>query len=454
MSDGDGVMRVEGISDEPIPSEFLFDGWERFMFRVPASDYEREDELAFLKKHYEKVSASVAEHTKFTTEALDQATSEVYRLQKEPVKSGKACLSSETFGRKYLVLNSVKRELCVELYKQRIPVHKKILETLMRLRAVLGELIRCPRRIAFVVSEISDYVASYRQSQADFLLSEKIRAVSYGSDELAEVIRVLSHPFSTRQSSKDVLVATISNMSKLYDPVTCYLAETDDFARFSCLMKKRMSLFVEKTCDLESMTIVQRICHVAQKLSEFLGPENQDRIVVVGLCVARFWFGQMMVVDETLGRSVGGFEACLERLRNSKLRDLSPPVGDKLDLELTPEEFLRSNPMFAQIETLVFECFLKYCPSDMAHILQLIQLRFAAFAGGLLQKSIDDRACLPLITFLWKLLFIGSSLPFHRCVIFAEAHMRLPVYKGTLFRSCQVAFDALKLFPEFNPYET
>lgn len=447
----DEVPRVSGISDEPIPNEFMFDQWEQFLFRIPESDYQHGDELEFLTKHYEKVETLITEATKFTTEALDKVTSEAYRLQKEPAKpKRKAWLLNEELGRKYLALHSVKINLCVELYKQRIPIHKKILEILMRLSAILSELKRCPRRIGFITPEITEYVHSYRQYERDFRLSEQIRAVTFGMDELKDAIRVLSYPFVARGATKQLLLTLLENMTKLYDPNTCYLCETDDFAQFSYVLQKRMNVFIEESCDFESMTLAQRIMHVSERIVEVLALTNENEKTVLGLCVARFWFRETMAVNEVLSKPVLRLEERFRDLRDQKLRDLLPPNEISLDLSLTPREFFQSNPMLTQIDAILLECLFQYCPSDVARIVNLVQLRFAAFAASILHKSIEDRAINPFVMFLWKILYISSPVPFHRCIIFAEAYMRISVYKGTLFRSCQVAYDALRLFPEFT----
>lgn len=97
-------------------------------------------------------------------------------------------------------------------------------------------------------------------------------------------------------------------------------------------------------------------------------------------------------------------------------------------------EFFESNSYLSQSIDLFDSCMFLYAPEDIMKEFYFIHLIFAGYVATKMKINIDDEIVLDGVQFLWKLLFIISSIPNINGVIsFVQKYMSYDCYPKILF---------------------
>jgi hypothetical protein len=226
-------------------------------------------------------------------------------------------------------------------------------------------------------------------------------------------------------------------MTQLWDPLSGYLPETQDFLDLCEFISVKSGLEAKIGAEFHSLPFSYKISLSLAEVMSTFESLTQSEENVIGLAVARFWFSS---IDRTY-RVNSDLVAHLSDLSGVPVRELC----DFFDFEGVSAEFLRSIPILESVPDRLFECMFATVPDDIAHAIHAIELRFAGFAASMFRKELDDPALHSMTLILWKIAIIASEVGVIDAILeTVEEHMALNIFHGPIFTNCQKVISVVK----------
>jgi hypothetical protein len=232
-------------------------------------------------------------------------------------------------------------------------------------------------------------------------------------------------------------------VSQLWDPLSGYLPETQDFLNLCDFIAPKTDLSSKVGPEFDQLPLSYKISlSLAEVVSSFESLSESEEIVI-GLAVARFWFNKMAPEHKYCINA--RFVTYISNLSLLPVRNLT----NLFEFEGNSAKFLQSVPILAGIVDKLFECMFATVPDDVAHIISGIELRFAGFSASKLKKDLDDDEIWEMVSVLWRLAVIGSGIGVIDGVLgLVEEHLKLNVFHGPIFRNCGRVLGVVKKLVE------
>ena len=135
-------------------------------------------------------------------------------------------------------------------------------------------------------------------------------------------------------------------------------------------------------------------------------------------------------------------------MKDQNINDLNPPKScfEIFNFDITPADFFESNSYLCQSVEIFNSCIFLYTPEDIMKQFHLVHLTFAGYIATKLKINIDNVIVAKGIQFLWKLLFVVSSIPNIESVIrFIKRFMNLSCYPQILFDTFKYPLNVCQL---------
>lgn len=187
--------------------------------------------------------------------------------------------------------------------------------------------------------------------------------------------------------------------------------------------------------------IINSIIKAIQAFSEINYPSSNE---IIGLFVSRFWFSRTLICKFEMMKENKILQTKLLDMNTKKIKNLNPPKSclNIFNFDVSIIEFCESNSFLSQSIDLFDSCMFLYAPED---IMKEFHLIFAGCVATKMKTNIDDEIVLDGVQFLWKLLFIISSIPNINGVIsFVQKYMSYDCYPKILFETFQIPLNVFK----------
>jgi hypothetical protein len=435
------------FTNDPIPANLLFPEAPNFLVAIPPPECEdiAETKRALLK-HYRKIAIKITNQIEELTnlKEVDQMFLDQIKLWRTDNKSSECTSVNAAVWRPWLVLYAKQKKLGIIAHTQKINWIQKNITPLERMREIVAELIDHPRRIAILLPGFRELP----KTATSELIWRRLKSITFAVDDLMSIMSFLPRPFSEVSTAKAFLKSIIGNSAGLWDSVTGYLCETEDFMLFCEFFQSRFSS-AHTNPEFARFSRAEKVDASITELMKLLSLTAESEIRVLGLMVSRFWFSRSILEGTYLRVENEKLSKYLNTLRSKKLRELANGKFRVFDSDLTAPEYIESIPMLHPALGLLFDCLFRSSPDDCAYALHSIQIRLAGFAAGALNKRITEKITVDSVHFLWRLLLIASTVPVLDGLFqLIEDHMRLPVYHGEVYRNTLIAQSAFRKLVE------
>lgn len=438
------------FTKSPLPDELLFDGYENFLNFLPCFGY-YDEEFCYnvLPRNYKKSLSIIEKQINISNENIDKYTSELHDIENTnlvPEKSKLNYLNSK-YWRESVILFWTQVKYSKELNEKRIKAYEKNLYILKRLVAIIQELRANIRYIAILYSSIESITKNLTKG-FESKLRIKIKTVSLALSDKQYYLGLLPKPFLDFENSKAQIIQIIKSGNKYIDPTTHYLCESNSTAIFEDFMKSNFSplKILESKYDttLQFDQIIDSTIKAIQAFSEINDPSSNE---IIGLFVSRFWFSRTLICKFDMMKQNANLQNKLLRMSPQKINNLNPPdtCFDIFNFDLTSIEFFESNSYLSQSIESFNSCMFLYAPEDIMKEFHLIHLIFAGYVATQMKININDDIVIDGVKFLWKLLFIISSIPnIDGIMHFVRKFMSCSCYPKILFETFQIPFSVCK----------
>ncbi|OHS99656.1 hypothetical protein TRFO_08279 [Tritrichomonas foetus] len=436
------------FTKDPLPKGLLFEGSENFVHFLPYFGFYDEAFCEIvLPKNYNKSLSIIEKQKSINIENLTKCYQELSEIKKRnivPVKS-KLSVLNRKYWQETVILYWKESKYLEILQKKRIKAYKQNIKLFNNLIDIIHELQINSRYIAILYSRIE--AVTKTMTEFESRLQSRIKAVGLALSEKKQYMGYLPHPFLNYESAKARLISIIRASGRKMDPSIHYLCESGETGFFEDFMKSSFSplgaiesKYTEKEIDL-------RIESTIKAISLFTELKNRDDIEIIGLISSRFWFARTLICRIDLFKINETFNKKFFKLKQEMVKNLKPPKSNLsiFSSDLKPCEFLKSFSMLLPSIDIFGSCYFMYSPEDIASTFHLLHLRFAGFLANELKVDIEKKIILNGIKFLWKLVFISSSIPNVDSLIrFVERMKGISCYPKILFDSFQFPLQVMK----------
>lgn len=438
------------FTKSPLPDELLFEGYENFLHFLPCFGYYDETFCNnVLSKNYQKSLTIIEKQISICNEAIEKHTQELHEIENKNLVPEKAKLNylNSKFWRESVILYWTEIKYRKKLNEKRIKAYQHNLYILKRLISIIQELRVHIRYIAILYSSIESITKNLTKG-FESKLRIRIRAASLALSDKQFYLGLLPQPFLDFEKAKSQIVYIIKSSQKYVDPTTHYLCESNLNAMFEDFMKSDFSPLksLESKYDIEKQfdQIINSSMKAVRAFSELKDSSYNE---IIGLLVSRFWFSRTLICKYDMMRENNLFRSKLNEMRSQYVKNLSPPKScfKIFNFELTSIEFFERNSYLSQSIDSFDSCIFLLTPEDIMKEIHLIHLSFAGYVATQLKTNINDSIVNEGVQFLWKLLFIVSSIPNVDSVIrFVHRFMDFICYPKILFESFKFPLQVCK----------
>lgn len=431
------------FTDNPLPEELLFDGYEKFFHILPSFGYfDQEFCNDTLERNYEKSLALLHKQRNACERFIIKYETELEEAQSQNIEPQKIVLSylNRQYWQEAGVLKATEKKLHIRLLKKRIQAYQKTIILFNKLIQIIQELQERMRYIAFLYSSVHSVMRTL-SVEFESKLQFKLKATRLTLSDRKMYIRLFPCPFLDLVTARTHVIQIINSCQKYIDPATHYLCETSSTPLFADFMKSECSPLkaieakysIEKDAEKVIHSSIRGICQFTQN-------SHPSYVELLSLLVSRFWFSYSLYSKHFMRHANPQFQQKLIQLRSKCINQMNPPKSclALFNKEITPVDFFHSTPFLEPSIDSFDSCLFMYAPEDIMNEFRLIHLRFAGYLATQLKTDINGTVAQQGIGFLWKLLFIVSAVPnVDGIITFIETYYRMKCYPKELSQTIE-----------------
>lgn len=440
------------FTTDPLPSDLLFDGYDRFLSPIPVFGYpDKHFAIELIVPHFEQAVMIINGCLQVIDKNLGPLGQKEKKLKEtnlQPSRTTKNALNVNDWRmRVYLTVkeNRVKLKR-VQLLQEGF---RNALTVMTKLRELALELCEHPRMYTFNLSSITSLV---KNVEHDVVYRQNIKLIAL-KQQLIENTLIMKNQiklFGDKESAVQNLTMILREMCHRIDPLTRFIPESEEHLLFSVFTKSVISPLREitrKRKDGTKMPLPDMITAAVKALIEFTELQDPELIFVLTSMVMRQFITTSQNCEKYMRKMNEDFVVFLESAKQTAISALKPPryMSDIVDTGATVKAWCETDVTMKNSLKLLAPCKFYNDPTEIAYQFNLIHLSLAGKVANKMKLALDHTKVIEGVEFLWRVLIIAQEDPNIDGIIdFVEEWSRFKLSPKEPYRMCVHPIKALK----------